>query len=128
MVVEAVFAIFAAGLLGAISQQLREAQPLWATAFLVWAGLPGLMLLAQVGIHHMAGTPHQSSGLMISFALAMFASAFTWYAMRHGVMLGGVDETPVRQDIKALPGISLNFLLAGPRLLRNMFPPRSREN
>jgi hypothetical protein len=68
MLVEAVFAIFAAGLVGAISQQLRDAEPLWATVLLIWAGLPGLMLLAQIGVHHLARTPHQSGGLIASFA------------------------------------------------------------
>lgn len=117
MLVEAVFAVFAAGLIGAISQQLRKAKPLWATALLVWAGLPGVMLLAQLGVHHLAHTPHQSGGVLVSFCLAALASAFTWYAMRHGAMLGGVDQTTVPHDIKALPRISLDFLLAGPRVL-----------
>ena len=35
LVVEAVFAIFAGGLIGAISQHLRNAEPLWATAAVV---------------------------------------------------------------------------------------------
>ena len=121
LVVEAIFAIFAAGLVGAISQQLRAAEPLWATALLVWAGLPGLMLLAQVGVHRLAGTPHLSGGLVASFCLAAGAAAFTWFAMRHGAMLGGVDETPIGQDIKALPGISLDFVRAGLRPISKVF-------
>jgi hypothetical protein len=36
------------GLIGAILRQLRKAKPLWATALLVWAGLLGLTLVAQV--------------------------------------------------------------------------------
>lgn len=38
--------VLAAPVPGAISQQLRKAEPLWATVLLVWVGLPGLMLLA----------------------------------------------------------------------------------
>ena len=117
MLVEAVFAIFAGGLIGAVSQQLRRAKPLWATAFLVWAGLPGCMVLAQFAVHRIAGTPHLGAGLVTSFLLAAMASAFTWYAMRQGAMLGGDDETAVRHDIKALPGIVLSFLLVIPRLM-----------
>ncbi len=121
MVVEAVYAVFAAGLIGAISQQLRDAEPLWATAMMVWAGLPGLMLLAQAGIHRLAHTPHLSGGLVVSFLFSSVAAAFTWYAMRHGAMLGGDDETSVMQDLRALPGISRDFLLVGPRVLRKLF-------
>jgi hypothetical protein len=43
-------------------------------------------------------------------------------------MLGGVDETSVRQDLGALPRISLDYLLAGPRLLSRVFRAREREN
>jgi len=118
MLVEAVFAVFAAGLIGAISQQLRRAEPLWATALLVWAGLPGVMLLAQLAVHHLARTPHRGGGLLGSFCLSVVASAFTWYAMRRGALLGGDDQTPVLHDVKALPGISLDFVLAIPRALR----------
>lgn len=122
--VEAVFAVFAAGLIGAISQQLRDAEPLWATALLVWAGLPGVMLLAQAGVHRLAGTPHLSGGLVVSFLMAAGASSFTWFAMRQGAMLGGVDETPVWQDMKALPRISLDYLMVVPRLVGRVFSGR----
>ena len=117
MLVEAVFAIFAGGLIGAVSQQLRKAKPLWATAVLVWAGLPGIMILAQFAVHRIARTPHLGAGLVTSFCLAAVASAFSWYAMRQGAMLGGNDETTVGHDLQALPGIVLGFLLVIPRLL-----------
>jgi hypothetical protein len=117
MLVEAVFAVFAGGLIGAISQQLRRAEPLWATALLVWFGLPGVMLVAQLALHHVAKTPHQSGGVITSFFLAGIGAAFSWYAMRHGAMLGGIDETTVGHDLRSLPAIALNFVLAMPLLL-----------
>jgi hypothetical protein len=115
MLVEAVFAVFAGGLIGAISQHLRRAKPLWATALFVCAVLPAIMILAQLGVHHLAKTPHQSAGLTASFCLAAVAAAYSWYAMRHGAMLGGIDETTVRHDLRSLPGISMDFLLVAPR-------------
>jgi hypothetical protein len=121
MLVEAVFAIFAGGLIGAISQQLRRAKPLWATALLVWAGLPGLMILAQLAVHRLAGTPRVSGGVVASFCLAAVASAFSWFAMRQGAMLGGIDETTVRHDLMSLPRITLDFFLVVPRLLTRVF-------
>ncbi len=115
MLVEAVFAIFAGGLVGAISQQLRRAKPLWATALLVWMGLPGAMLLVQLFVHELVGTPHLGTGLLLSFCFASICSAFTWYAMRQGAMLGGIDQTTIRHDFRAFPGIMLGFLLVVPR-------------
>lgn len=87
LLVEAVFAVFAGGLIGAVSQYLRSTKPLWATAVFLSVVLPGAMTLAQATVHHIAGTQHQSSGLVASFLLAAFAAAYTWYAMRHGAMV-----------------------------------------
>ena len=128
MIIEAVFAVFAGGLIGAISQQLRRAKPLWATALLVWFGLPAVMVFAQLGVHHVARTPHQSGGVITSFCLGGIAAAYSWYAMRRGAMLGGIDETTIRHDLTSLPGISLDFLLVVPRLVSAKLQQRSRRN
>ena len=121
LVVEALFAFATGGLIGAISQQLRRAEPLWATASVVWVGLPSVMLLAQSGVHRLAHTPHLSGGLVLSYSVAMVSAAFSWYAMRNGAMLGGTDETTVLHDMEALPKILLRFLLLGPSFVVSMF-------
>lgn len=120
LLVEAAFALVTGGLIGAISQQLRRAEPVWGTATVVWIGLPGTMLLAQTGIHRLAHTPHLTGGVVLSFCLAAVSAAFSWFAMRHGVMLGGVDETTINHDLKLLPGIFVRFLLAGPATIASI--------
>jgi peptidoglycan/LPS O-acetylase OafA/YrhL len=115
--VEGVFALFAGGLIGAISQQLRRTEPRWATSALVCVGLPGIMLLAQSIVHHFAHTPHLSGGLNLAFFLAVLSAAFTLYAMRQGAMLGGSDATTVHHDLQALPKIVLGFILIIPTFL-----------
>ena len=117
MLVEAVFAVVAAGLIGAISQRLRNANPAWATAAFVCLGLPGVMLVTQLFVHRVAHTPHVGPGLATSFCFAAVAAGFTWYAMRHGALLGGEQSTSLREDIQHLPGITARFLLAIPRAL-----------
>jgi hypothetical protein len=113
--IEAVFAIFAVGLFGAVSQRLRLARPLWATALFVWIAMPIFVLLAEYGLQDAAGTPHFRNGIATSFVAAAIASSFTWFAMRRGALLGGSDRTTVRHDVHALPGIARDFLLAVPR-------------
>jgi hypothetical protein len=113
--VEAVFAIFAAGVMGAASQQLRKAKPVWATALVVWLGMPAVMLFAQLGVHKLAGTQYMGTGLVLSFCFAAVASSFSWYAMRHGALLGGSTATSLMDDVRHLPGIVLKYVLAGPR-------------
>jgi hypothetical protein len=117
MWVEAAYAIIAAGLAGAISQQLRRTKPLWATLLVVLVGLPGVFVIGQAGIHALAHTPRVAGGLIASFFLTSLSSGFSWYAMRHGAMLGGVDDTTISHDLKALPSIALKFLLAVPRAI-----------
>ena len=115
--VEAVFAVFAAGTMGAVSQKLRLAKPVWATGLVVWFAMPFTMLLAQAGVHKLAGTPHLGMGLALSFCFAAIASSFSWYAMRHGALLGGASETRLTDDLRRLPKIILNYVLALPRAL-----------
>jgi MFS-type transporter involved in bile tolerance (Atg22 family) len=115
--VEAVFAVFAAGLLGATSQRLRLAKPIWATAIVVWLAMPLGMLLAQFGVHKLAHTPHLGTGLTLSFCFAAIASSFSWYAMRHGALLGGDASTSLVHDVRHLPRIIVNYVLAVPRAL-----------
>ena len=121
LVVEALFAFVTGGLIGAISQQLRRAEPLLATVLVVWVGLPGVMLLLQTGLHRLAKTPHLSGGLVLSYAVAVVSAAFSWYAMRNGAMLSGTDETTVLHDLEALPKILLRFLLLGPTFVASVF-------
>lgn len=117
MLVEVVFALFAGGLIGAVSQYLRRARPLWATALLLCVMLPGAMIVAQGGVHRLANTQHQSSGVLVSSCLGVFVATYTWYAMRRGAMLGGTEQTTVRHDLHSLPRISLDFLLSVPRFV-----------
>lgn len=117
MLVEGAYAVFAAGLAGAISQQLRKTEPLAATLAVVLVALPGFFVFGQLAVHKAAHTPHLAGGLLASFFLTSLSSGFSWYAMRNGAMLGGVDDTTVLHDLHALPRISIGFLLAIPRLL-----------
>ena len=121
MMVEAVFAIFAAGLIGAVSQRLRASQPVWQTAAIVCLGLPALMVVAQLGVHRAAHTPHVGVGVLASFCFAAASSAFSWYAMRHGALLGGTDSTSLAHDIRSQPGIALNFAFVLPRAVYDCF-------
>lgn len=119
--VELVFAIFAAGLMGAVSQRLRLARPAWATALLVWLGMPMALLLAQSGVHRLARTPHMGTGLILSFCFAAIASSFSWFAMRHGALLGGDASTSLVHDVRHLPLIVVKYVLAGPRAVWRFF-------
>jgi hypothetical protein len=113
--VEAGFAIVAAGLLGAATQRIRHARPVWATGLVVWLGLPVVLLTLQATVHRLFGTPHLQAGLIVSFCMAAVGSGFNWFAQQKGVLVTG--EGAGGQDWRALPGLVLGFVLAGPRAL-----------
>lgn len=110
--VEAVFAIFASGFLGAVTHRLRDARPLWATALAVWLLMPALMLVAQLEVHRLGRTANLEAGLIGSFVFASIASGFTWFAMRHGALLvsEGADDS-ISHDVKVLPRVIAAFVL-----------------
>ncbi len=124
MAVEFAFAIVAGGLAGAVSQQLRRSEPLSATLLFIAGILPGTFVVVQLALHKLAHTPRLAGGLLLSFLLTSFSSLFSWYAMREGAMLGGADATSIRNDIRSLPGISLQFLLALPRAIMRRVSPK----
>ena len=123
MVIEAVYAVLTAGLIGAVSQRLRAAKPVWATGVLVCLALPGVMILAQFGVHHLAHTPHLGAGLLLSFSGSALSAAFSLYAMKRGSMLGGTNATSLRHDLQSFPRITLDFVLAIPRALLRRSKP-----
>lgn len=126
--VEAGFAIFAAGVMGSIAQRLRHAQPVWATALFVWLGMPSLMLCAQLIVHTLAGTPHMQAGLIASFCFAATASSFSWYAMREGALLGGAAQTSLLHDVRQLPRIVLGYVLFVPRTVLGAISQREPQS
>jgi hypothetical protein len=113
---EALFAIFTAGLLAAVTQRVRNATPVWATGLFVWLGVPMILLAMQSTAHHLSGTPHMKAGLITSFCMAAFGTGFNWYAQRRGVLVTGSESSG--GDLRALPGVLADFMMAGPRALR----------
>jgi len=122
--VEAGFAILAAGVLASVTQRLRATRPVWATALVVWLAIPLLLLAVQSSVHNLFGTPHLRTGLIVSFAMAAVGSGFNWYAQRRGVLLAGADESSAAGDLRAMPGVILDFVLAGPRAVRQWVEDR----
>jgi hypothetical protein len=87
----------------------------------VCLGLPALMVMAQLAVHRAARTPHVGAGVLVSFCLASVSTAFSWYAMRHGSLLGGADSTMIAHDIVNLPGVTVSFITSVPRALINLY-------
>jgi hypothetical protein len=114
--VEAGFAIVAAGVLGSVTQRLRATRPVWLTALTVWLGIPLVLLTMQVAVHSLFGTPHMKTGLIVSFCMAAVGSGFNWYAQRKGILLAGAGQNSA-DDLRRMPGVIVEFVLAGPKAM-----------
>jgi hypothetical protein len=109
MLVELVYATFAAGVAGAVTQRLRHAVPRAATAVVVWLAVPAAMLLAQAAVHDALGTPRLRVSLIASFLFSAFATGFNWFAMSRGVFVTGEGRSFAR-DLLLVPRLILQFV------------------
>lgn len=99
------------GLLGALTQRLRDTRPLWATLLVVWIAMPAAMVAVEAEAQRLVHTQHLRVGLLTSFVVAAVTSGFTWFAMRHGALLQGEGDDSLRHDLRTLPGIILEFVI-----------------
>lgn len=106
---EFVYGTFAAGIAGAALQRLRHAEPVRKTAFVVWLGIPSMLLTAQASVHRAMGTQHMRTGLIASFVFASFASGFNWFAMRRGAFVIG-EQRSFARDLLLVPKLIAQFL------------------
>lgn len=117
MIVESLFAILVAGVMGGVTQRLRDARPIAATALVIWLLLPACMVSAEAAVHLAFRTPHMKAGLISSFVMASVSSGFSWFAQRRGVLISGRNQASAAQDLRRIPALILDFLLAAPRAL-----------
>ena len=117
MLVEAVYAAWASGLFGAITQNLRNAQPAWLTGMVISVLLPVAFQVFQYMVHAYMGTPLLAQSMVASIAFAGLSSLFNWYAMRRGTLITGREGHSLLKDIQSLPIIAFHFVLALPRAL-----------
>ncbi len=116
MLVEAAYAIVAAGLAGAVLQRLRLAEPRRKTALLICLVIPASLLAMQALLHAAMGTPRLGWSLVASFCMAALGTGFNWFAMSRGALVTGANQSLVR-DLLAMPQLIWQFLAALPRAL-----------
>lgn len=116
--VEAVYATISMGLLGTLTERIRNARPAWLTALAVWAAMPLAALAAELAVHHAFATPRLRTSMIASFIFSALGSGFSWFAMRRGAFLVGEKQDPsFAEDLRAVPLLVWEFVTAGPRAI-----------
>ena len=114
MSAEALFRIVVSGLFGSIMQALRNAQPQWQAFFYSAVVLPGIVQIAEYGVHCWMGTSKLFGTTIASLVMTVVAGLFQWHAMRRGAMLVGVQSLSFAEEMKAIPGLVGSFLFGEP--------------
>lgn len=126
MKVEFVYRALASGWYGAITERFgrqRATGRVTATALIVVLGVAHLI---DFTVHYAAGTPSLATSLAGSIGLGLLTTSFNLFAMRRGLFVVGPGRRPLREDLRALPGVLRAYLRSArpqaPSLLSNCPP------
>ena len=112
---ESLFCVITAGSYGAIVQTLRNAEPQWLTVSFLTLVIPAIFQVVEYALHRFRGTPHLRLAEIVSVIISGLSALFNWYAMRNGTLLVGGEGDTFAKDLRRLPILLLNFLIALPR-------------
>ncbi len=101
-----------AGLFAALTEAMLRVRPRWLALTTVLAVIPAASLFFDYLIHLSMGTPNLRAGISISFVVSAITSLFNWHSMQRGTLLIGRERRTLRADLKAMPGLMVDFVSA----------------
>jgi hypothetical protein len=117
MLVETLIRMPMVGVLAAVAQRLARVEPPWAGAMVAMTALPALAHIAEFAVHGAAGTPDLAASIVGSVAMSIVSTLFSLYAARRGVMVVGDAAQPLRDDLRRLPALIVEFATAPARAI-----------
>jgi hypothetical protein len=78
-------------------------------------------------VHWLRHTPKLGLSITTSVAFTAISTAFNLYAMQRGALIVGHGSRPLQEDLKRVPGLIAEFLLAGPRIIARGILGRKRR-
>lgn len=117
MLAELLLRAATSGFYGAITEALSSARPAWAAATAAMILLPLLAHSLEFVVHWLRHTPKLALSIGSSVIFTAISTAFNLYAMQRGALRVGHGSRPLSEDLARVPGLILEFLLAGPRFL-----------
>ena len=123
MLTETAFRALTSGLWGAFTQALRLLQPAWLAVFLVGVVAPIVVQSLELLLHMARGTPNLRRGFWVSCIITAIASLFNLYVMRRGTLITGEAGQSLKSDLRHLPRLIIDFVVAGPLALWRLLRP-----
>jgi hypothetical protein len=117
MLAEFLYRALTAGFYGTITQRLRRIEPPWRGALTASVLLPALGHSLEWLLHRLRGTPNLRASITASVVFTLVSSLFHLFAMRRGHFIVGEGSRPLLEDLRQVPLLIRDFMLAGPKLL-----------
>jgi hypothetical protein len=117
MGVEAVLFATLAGFYGALAQAFRRAHPVWAAAMTVTILIPAVNHTLEYVLHYANSTKRIAAALAASVSLSILSALFNLFVMRRGVLIVGDERAPLIDDLRRMPRLVFDFVMAVPRAL-----------
>jgi hypothetical protein len=109
------------GFYGAITEAFAGAQPAWQAIAAAMVLLPLMAHSLEFLVHWLRHTPELKFSIGTSVAFTAISTAFNLYAMQRGVLIVGHGSRPLHEDLIRVPGLIVQFLVAGPRIVIRRF-------
>jgi hypothetical protein len=87
-----------------------------------------LVIRSEFLVHWLFETPELRVSILASVAFSAASTLFNLFSMQRGVFLVGAGARPFREDMKRLPALLLEFLLAPARLAFRLVLNRDAES
>jgi hypothetical protein len=114
LAVDVAFRVPLVGIYATVTQSLSSARPAWAASIVVILVVPAVSHTLEFVVHSAAGTPAVQAGVLASIAFSALSGAFNLFAMRRGVLRVGADARSLTSDLRRLPRLVADFVLAAP--------------
>jgi hypothetical protein len=117
VLIQLAYRVAVGGMWGSVAQAFRDAEPAWLTGLFLGAVLPVAVHLVEYAMLRAGHASHIRTGMISSVVLSVISLLLNWGLMRRGLMLTGKGTESLATDFARLPGVLVEFLLAGPRRL-----------
>ena len=124
VVVEILFSCATAGIYAAFTQAMRFAEPEWLGAGVVALIIPGVLFGADYFAHVWTGMHNVRPAVGFATGLSVVSTLFNLFIMRRGALVVGEGSQPLWRDLIRIPGLIVQFVIAGPAWLWSLITGR----
>jgi hypothetical protein len=82
--------------------------------------MPTINHTLEYALHYASGTEKLTAGVTASISLSIVSAMFNLFAMRRGVLIVGDERASLIDDLRRMPRVVFDFVMAVPRALWRM--------